>query len=1289
MSRKYLHFTQNINFHLFLLLPESVQSSYYSEYDPFDYIYSGGTQYSDPVYDAVNRADKTPVSPSSGANSRPIGWYLPSTSDRVAEDETEPPPLPPRITPTEEENSGTDTRRIASKLYQDVVLKRTYSKEMLAFYEMVRELRSQYHFDDEKTNIGHVLAAQFVSLYPEGTSIKLMVYPELSALTRFASGTNATNIQGTLAGYGQPVAFTCDISSSVEHVIMHVVCELEGQIVGAVADYMLKTIGAQEWLSMDTTLNQLECIHNCVKLERDIQLGLCRKTPKLLKVIARTQQDDIRDAEITIENILPREPSTSIHYDQLIILLETLETEIDKLESAASDSSTRVLSCSGVVQGVKVICALLGSIDTMKISTAINDLKTTCDMGHRKFIYASDSRGSNIEIVSDQGNYAEVALRPKSLFETMQKNCDKLRDAVRNLLDIYTHAFRVNFWVNTTSITGRTKEISTLSMSRPVLVHINFLHRIPPNWKYDDYILGAQIYHGARYLGHPVVTQCNNNEEISGIYPRLKFDSWLMFEAINVGSLPREARLIFVLYGCVNEPVDPQDPNAKNQTQEGRITKVELGWTAVQFFDFDRKMIEGDLLLSLWPPTGDKYFCPAPAKGTHPLGIYYPVLGIQVADYGGTLMFPEPHTDIPPSPCLDFNSLDINLQQELIDTAEQGYPLDKLDKREVLWEKRYYLHSFPHALPKILHAAYSWDYNSVRDLHALLRAWTPLEPLQALELMLPRYPDLEVRKAAVKWFSKISNDQLVDFLPQLLQALKHETYETSPLARLLLARALESPRVAHFLYWLLAHSLPGESPQNENTLQSTVDDSVVVQARYHRRYRLMLRALLAICGEKLASRFIYQNMICKELSDIAQSVKQAKESHRVSLLRTEVEKVNQLLQENPTSLPLGPGLEVTGVRSQSCSYFNSNTLPLKIYFTGPDPGLIPVIFKCGDDLQQDMLTLQIVRIMDKLWLQEGLDLKMVTFDCVPTGDKKGMIEMVSDAETLRKIQVEWGLTGSFKDKPIAEWLAKQNPSQLEYQRAVTNFTSSCAGYSVATYILGICDRHNDNIMLKTSGHLFHIDFGKFLGDAQMFGNFKRDRTPFVLTSDMAYVINGGDRPSDKFHFFVDLCCRAFNIVRKHGDLLLHMFALMATSGIPGVTTEAVTYVRNALLPGQSNPEAAASFAKMIHISLKSWFTQFNFFLHNLAQMRFTNDGDGGELLSFVPRVYTMAQEGRLKSVMVHGYQKRYDLEKYYTYILRVTRQNQPDPGYLFRSWKEFCEFHQKLCLHFPLTRFHR
>lgn len=79
---------------------------------------------------------------------------------------------------------------------------------------------------------------------------------------------------------------------------------------------------------------------------------------------------------------------------------------------------------------------------------------------------------------------------------------------------------------------------------------------------------------------------------------------------------------------------------------------------------------------------------------------------------------------------------------------------------------------------------------------------------------------------------------------------------------------------------------------------------------------------------------------------------------------------------------------------------------------------------------------------------------------------------------------------------------------------------------------------------------------------------------------------------------------------------------MTSSGIPGVTMDAVSYVQKALLPGETNHEAAASFARMIESSLKSWFTQFNFFLHNLAQLRFSGEHNDGELLSFIPRTYT-------------------------------------------------------------------
>ena len=48
---------------------------------------------------------------------------------------------------------------------------------------------------------------------------------------------------------------------------------------------------------------------------------------------------------------------------------------------------------------------------------------------------------------------------------------------------------------------------------------------------------------------------------------------------------------------------------------------------------------------------------------------------------------------------------------------------------------------------------------------------------------------------------------------------------------------------------------------------------------------------------------------------------------------------------------------------------------------------------------------------------------------------------------------------------------------------------------------------------------------------------------------------------------------------------------MASSGIPGVTMNAVQYVQRALLPDLSSAEAAAVFSRMIEESLSSWFTQ--------------------------------------------------------------------------------------------------
>lgn len=157
--------------------------------------------------------------------------------------------------------------------------------------------------------------------------------------------------------------------------------------------------------------------------------------------------------------------------------------------------------------------------------------------------------------------------------------------------------------------------VSISNVKEPVMVHIMCLHRTPQHWKHDDYMLGAQIYHGTRYIGDAAVTQCSN--EISGMWSRLKFDSWLHFEGIPICTLPRESRLVFVLYGCTTEPTEGESANNSSE-QERKVTKIELGWCSMQFFDFERNMVQGTYLLSLWPPTTDKFLGPAPAKGTHP-----------------------------------------------------------------------------------------------------------------------------------------------------------------------------------------------------------------------------------------------------------------------------------------------------------------------------------------------------------------------------------------------------------------------------------------------------------------------------------------------------------------------------------------------------------------------------------------------------------------------------------------------------------------------------------------------
>lgn len=352
---------------------EDAENTYYTDQDPFDYIYSGGTQYSDPLYEAVVRSEHSLASPKCQTPQEISEYYV------APDDPFKPPPLPPRNLKNSQSLESENSVRFSKKLYENVTHRKIFDRDLIAFYTMVKELRSKYLFGDEESNIGHIVAAELDNKYLNVSSIKLIVYPSSECFegkyNEPHSDRNQENYQ-KLEGYANPIVFTCDINSNITLVILNVLVVLEGEISGNAEDYALKTIGSQEWLSHSSSLSHLEYIQSNIKLENDIQLGMFPKQNKYMKILARTQQDDLRDADIKLENILPKEAVSSISYDTLMILLETVEMEIDKLESAANDNQQ--LHPSGVVQAVKAICALLGSIDTLELFIAINNLKEAC-----------------------------------------------------------------------------------------------------------------------------------------------------------------------------------------------------------------------------------------------------------------------------------------------------------------------------------------------------------------------------------------------------------------------------------------------------------------------------------------------------------------------------------------------------------------------------------------------------------------------------------------------------------------------------------------------------------------------------------------------------------------------------------------------------------------------------------------------------------------------------------------------------------------------------------------------
>ncbi|XP_017488703.1 PREDICTED: phosphatidylinositol 3-kinase catalytic subunit type 3-like, partial [Rhagoletis zephyria] len=360
------------------------------------------------------------------------------------------------------------------------------------------------------------------------------------------------------------------------------------------------------------------------------------------------------------------------------------------------------------------------------------------------------------------------------------------------------------------------------------------------------------------------------------------------------------------------------------------------------------------------------------------------------------------------------------------------------------------------------------------------------------------------------------------------------------LATFLINRACSNDSLANYLFWYLMVECDDRD--------SSSPTSSVVKMYQTMMMRFSLRLFYG--GQEMFAR---RNFLIRQYKFVEKLVVIMKDVARESGNRTKkIEKLQTILsspepqhrfnfsKSDPLPLPLNPDVKIVGVVAKEATLFKSAMMPAKLAFYTTEGSIYSVIFKHGDDLRQDDLVLQMIILMDKLLRMENLDLKLTAYRVLATGSKHGFVQFIDSQSVAEVLSI---------DGTIQNYLRKISTNANSIAPEVMDaYVKSCAGYCIITYLLGVGDRHLDNLMMTKTGRLFHIDFGFILGRDP-----KLRPPPMKITREMVDAMGG--MSSENFARFCNLVRTAFLHLRRHANLILNLFSLMVDANVPDIALE--------------------------------------------------------------------------------------------------------------------------------------
>ncbi|XP_057666885.1 serine/threonine-protein kinase ATR-like [Diorhabda carinulata] len=304
---------------------------------------------------------------------------------------------------------------------------------------------------------------------------------------------------------------------------------------------------------------------------------------------------------------------------------------------------------------------------------------------------------------------------------------------------------------------------------------------------------------------------------------------------------------------------------------------------------------------------------------------------------------------------------------------------------------------------------------------------------------------------------------------------------------------------------------------------------------------------------------------------------------------------------------------IVGIEDE-ISVLQSLQKPRKIALKGSDGKRYIFMLKPKDDLRKDFRLMEFNDIVNHLLAREGearqRRLNIRLYSVAPLNEECGLIEWVHNLVGLRPVLLSLykqkgyimkakelrdaccNIRDSLEKKrdvflkkliprhpPIlGEWFRKTFPDAQSWLTARTAYVRTTAVMSMAGYMLGLGDRHGENIQLdSTCGDVVHVDFNCLFNKGEKFD--WPERVPFRLTHNMVAAMG----PLGVDGIFRKSCACTLRVLRDNSNTLMSIVA-------PFVYDPLVSWPRHSSLPNIHNSERtneeAVDHIKNIELRLK-------------------------------------------------------------------------------------------------------